>query len=191
MDFLNRILGAFGKRIVRAVSGVGDFFLFVASAWGWMLRPPYRFSVLFRQMEFIGVKSIGIIMLVGTFSGAVFSLQTGYAFGLFNAETLVGATVGIALARELAPVFTGLMVVARAGSAMAAELGSMVVTEQVDALHTMAVNPVQYLVVPRLVAAVLMLPLLNAIFLAMGILGSYFVGVYLLNIPEGPFMTQL
>jgi phospholipid/cholesterol/gamma-HCH transport system permease protein len=191
IPWINRTFGAFGDLILRYLRGMGDFILFTLNALGWLLRRPYRFSVLFKQMEFIGVRSIGIVMLVGAFSGGVFALQTGYAFHLFNADSLVGATVALALARELAPVFTALMVVARAGSAMAAELGTMQVTEQVDALYAMAINPVQYLVVPRMVAGFIMLPLLTGLFNGIGILGSYFVGVYLLRIPEGPFLNQM
>src|SRR5205814_5383129 len=135
-----------------------------------------------RQFEFIGVKSLPIIALTGIFTGMVFALQTGYAFRLFNAEIFVGSTVGLALTREIAPVFTALMVVARAGSAMAAEIGTMKVTEQVDALHAMAVNPIHYLVVPRVIAATLMVPLLTGIFSYIGIVGAYFVAVKILNI---------
>lgn len=189
--WINRTFGVIGLWVIARIRSLGERLLFVRQAVAWLFRPPFRASVFFKQMEFIGVKSIGIVLLVGVFSGGVFALQTGYAFALFNADTLVGATVGIALARELAPVFTSLMVVARAGSAMAAELGSMAVTEQVDALHAMAVNPLQYLVAPRLLAGFLMVPFLTGFFNAIGLLGAYFVGVYLLNIPEGPFLKQL
>lgn len=191
IPLINRTVGAFGEIWIRLAERTGDLILFVLRSMGWLFRRPFRPSVFFKQMEFIGVKSVGIVMLVGAFSGGVFALQTGYAFRLFNAETLVGSTVAIALARELAPVFTGLMVVARAGSAMAAELGTMVVTEQVEALSAMAINPLQYLVVPRLVAGFLMLPLLTCLFNGIGILGAYFVGVKLLEIPEGPFLKQM
>ncbi len=170
---------------------LGEFLLFSANALRWLFRRPFRWAVLTRQMEFIGVRSAWIVLLVAGFSGGVFALQTGDAFRLFNAEALVGSTVAIALARELAPVFTALMVVSRAGSAMAAELGTMKVTEQVDALLTMAINPVQYLVVPRVVSGFLMVPLLTGLFDVMGILGSYVVGVFLLEIPEGPFLNQM
>lgn len=191
LALFNRIFSPIGAPLIRLTQTLGEFIFFVGKAFGWLFRPPFRFSLFLKQMEFIGVKSIWIVMLVGAFSGGVFALQTHSAFALFNAESLVGATVGISLARELAPVFTGLMVIARAGSAIAAELGTMKVTEQVDALTVMAVNPIQYLVVPRMVAGFFMLPLLTGIFNAIGILGSYVVGVQLLNIPEGPFRTQL
>ncbi len=191
LEFFQKNLGELGEKLLRLLEALGYFFNFIFQSFVWLFRKPFRTHVFLKQMEFIGVKSIGIVLLVGLFSGAVFALQTGYAFALFNAESLVGATVGIALSRELAPVFTALMVVARAGSGMAAELGTMEVTEQVDALRSMAIHPLQYLVSPRLLAGILMLPLLNILFLVIGLLGAYFVGVNLLNIPEGPFLKQL
>jgi len=170
---------------------MGEFLLFNLQTLRWLFRRPFRVGIFLKQMEFIGVKSIGIVILVGLFSGGVFALQTGYAFKLFNAETLVGSTVAIAICRELAPVFTSLMVIARAGSALAAELGTMVVTEQVEALSSMAINPIQYLVAPRVLAGFLMVPLLTGLFDAVGILGAYFVAVFLLRIPEGPFLSKM
>jgi len=146
---------------------------------------------LLTEIERIGVDSLGIILLVGIFTGMVFALQTGYSFRKFNAETLVGATVAISLARELAPVFTALMLISRSGSAMAAEIGTMAVSEQIDALSVMAVSPVHYLVVPRLLASALVFPLLTGLFNLIGILGAYIVSIYLLHIPEGPFMHHI
>lgn len=191
LALFQRGLGSLGDRVLAILSALGDFCDFTLRSLAWLFRPPFRSQIFFKQMEYIGVKSIAIVLLVGVFSGAVFALQTGFAFSTFNAESLVGATVGVALARELAPVFTALMVVARAGSGMAAELGTMEVTEQIDALQAMAIHPLQYLVSPRLVAGVLMLPLLSAMFLGVGLMGAYFVGVHLLTIPEGPFVQQL
>ncbi len=191
LAFFQRGVGGLGDKIIRLLTELGLFIRFVMDAVAWLFRPPYRVSLFLRQMEYIGVKSIPIVLLVGLFSGAVFALQTGFAFATFNAESLVGATVAVALARELAPVFTALMVIARAGSGMAAELGTMEVTEQIDALQAMAIHPVQYLVSPRLLAGFLMLPLLTVMFLAIGLWGAYFVGIHLLRIPEGPFVQQL
>lgn len=135
------LINYFNRSIQNAVENVGDLFLFTLSFFRWLTKRPFRFRLLFKQMEFLGVESLAIITLTGVFVGMVFALQISYAFRLFNAETLVGSTVGLALSREIAPVFTALMVVARAGSAMAAEIGSMRVTEQVDALETMGVSP--------------------------------------------------
>ncbi|PIR20122.1 MAG: ABC transporter permease [Deltaproteobacteria bacterium CG11_big_fil_rev_8_21_14_0_20_47_16] len=176
---------------INACRGLGNWSLFVWEAMRWLTHAPYRMRLYFQQMEFIGVRSVPIIALTGLFVGAVFGLQTGKAFALFNAETLVGATIGLSLAREIGPVFTALMVTARACSAMAAELGTMRVTEQIDALETMAVDPIHYLVVPRVVAATLMTPLLTGIFIFIGVFGGYLVGVQLLNIDEGSFLNKL
>lgn len=142
-------------------------------------------------MEFIGVQSLPIILLTSLFTGMVFALQVGKTFAIFRMQNLVGATVGLSLTREIGPVFTALMVTARACSSMAAEIGTMRVTEQIDALKTMAVAPIQYLVTPRVIACVMMVPLLAMVFNFVGILGAYVVGVWLLNIPPGPFLHHL
>lgn len=177
--------------IFTLLSKLGDFGFFVASFFKWARQKPFRVRLLIQQMNSIGVDSTPIIILVSFFTGAVFALQTGYAFRLFNAEALVGATVGLSLTREIAPVFAALMVAARAGSAMSAELGTMRVTEQIDAMEAMAVSPLQYLLVPRVLAASIMLPLLTVIFNCVGFLGAYLVGVGLLDIAEGPFMHRM
>lgn len=176
--------------MVSGSRGLGDFAFFTWETIKWTFRRPFRVRLWFKEMERIGVQSILIIVLVGSFSGMVFALQTGSAFRLFNAETLVGSTVGIAITRELAPVFTALMIVARACSAMAAEIGTMQVTEQVDALKSMGIEPLNYLVAPRVIATTVMAPFLTALFNAVGILGSYLVSVYLLQIPAGPYMAR-
>lgn len=142
-------------------------------------------------MEFVGVKSTGIIALTAFFSGAVFALQIGKVYALFNMESMVGATVGLSLTREIGPVFAALMVTARACSSMAAEIGTMRVTEQLDALEVMAVDPVQYLVVPRVWASTIMVPLLTVLFNFVGIVGAYLVGVYILHISEGLLLSKL
>ena len=157
----------------------------------WLFRPPVRFRLFFKQMEFIGVGSLFVVLLTGLFTGMVLALQTYHAFRMFSAESLVGATVALSMTRELGPVITALMVTGRAGSAIAAEIGTMRVTEQIDALDVMAINPVQYLVVPRLVAGVIMLPLLTAISDFVGVIGGYLVGVRLLGINSGLFMNKI
>lgn len=170
---------------------LGDWCEFVWETLQWSVRPPYRIHNAFRQMLFIGVQSLPIILLTGLFTGMVFALQTGKTFAIFKMQNLVGSTVGLALTREIGPVFTALMVTARVCSAMAAEIGTMRVTEQVDALSSMAVNPIQYLVVPRVIGCILMVPLLTMIFDYIGCVGAYMVGVGLLDIPAGPFFRHL
>jgi phospholipid/cholesterol/gamma-HCH transport system permease protein len=157
----------------------------------WTFTPPFRLRNLIKQMEFIGVKSLFIVVLTGVFTGMVLALQSYHGFRKFGGESLMGGIVALSLAREMGPVMTALMVNARAGSAIAAELGTMRVTEQIDALEVMAINPVQYLVVPRIWAGVLMLPLLTAINILVGIIGGYFVGVILLNINSGVFINKM
>ncbi len=185
------MITAIGRYVLNVVRGLGEFFLFVQSFFGWLGRRPFRLRVVLQQMEFIGVKSFGVVSLTAVFTGMVFALQTGYAFRLFHAESMVGSTVGLALTREIGPVFTALMVVARAGSAMAAEIGTMKVTEQVDAMDVMAINPIHYLVVPRVVAATLMVPCLTCFFAFIGSVGAYFVATQLLQINPAAFMQKL
>jgi len=179
------------RPIVRFLEEIGQTVLLLFQVLFWMVRPPFRFSLLFRAMEFVGVESLFIIVLTGSFSGAVMALQGIYAFGLLDLETLVGGSVALALSRELSPVLAALMVTGRAGSAMATEIGTMRVTEQIDAMETMAVNPIQYLVVPRVLATTLMLPALCVLFTAVGMAGCYLVTVVWWNVDEGLFMAKI
>jgi phospholipid/cholesterol/gamma-HCH transport system permease protein len=152
--------------------------------------PPFKLRSVFRQMEFVGVQSLFVVVLTGTFTGMVLALQGYNALKRFGAESLVGPTVALSMARELGPVLTGLMVTGRAGSAMATELGTMKVTEQIDALITMAVNPVRYLVVPRILAGIFMFPVLTVVTDFVGVLGGYAVGVKLLGINPGVYLGR-
>ncbi|HOX42572.1 MAG TPA: ABC transporter permease [Myxococcota bacterium] len=173
------------------VRQVGEFVFFLGEVLWAGVRPPFRPGLILQQMDFIGVGSLFIILLTGTFTGAVFTLQTVYAFSLFSMESMVGATVALALSRELSPVLAALMICGRAGSAMATELGTMRVTEQVDALKSMAVNPIQYLVVPRVLAALVMFPVMTMIFNMVGVLGSYTVAVEMYGIDPGAFIAKI
>ena len=157
----------------------------------WLVRPPFRVSQMIAMADFIGVQSIFIVALTGTFSGMVLALQTTYALRAFSAEGRVGGLVAVSLTRELAPVFSSIMVTARAGSAMAAELGNMRVTEQIDAIATMGVSPIQYLLSPRLFASVIMVPLLCILYTSVGMAGAYLVGVVLLGGDPGIFMQSV
>lgn len=157
----------------------------------WGIRPPYRFPLLLAALEFVGVQSLFIVGLTGLFIGMVFGIQLVDGFRQFGAENQAGPVVGMALTRELAPVFTSLMVSARAGSAMSTELGSMRVTDQIDALTTMAVNPIQYLVVPRILAGAIMVPLLTMLFNLVGIFGAWLVCVQILGLDPGVFTENV
>ena len=157
----------------------------------WGIRPPYRGRLFVEAMEFIGIGSIFLVSLTAVFVGGVLALQLVDGFRDFGAENQTGAVIGLALAREVGPVFAALMVTSRAGSAMTTELGSMRVTNQIDALVTMAVNPVQYLVVPRLLAGFVMVPVLTMLFNVVGVMGAFFVAVTLLGLDPGVFMDRL
>ena len=163
---------------------------FAADVVAWAVRPPFRLELVVAQMAFIGVGSAFIVGATGLSAGMVFALQMNYALKQFAAEGYVGGSVAFSLARELSPVFTALMVTGRAGSAIATELGTMRVTEQIDAMESMAVNPIQYLVVPRVIASIVMFPLLNMLFNVIGYGGGYVMGVYVAEIPVGPFIEH-
>lgn len=144
-------------------------------------RPPWYIHQWFEQMLEVGVRSLPVVLVTSIFSGAVFALQTWEGFERYGSTSFVGPVVALAITREMVPVLAGLMVSGRAGSAMAAEIGTMVVTEQIDALRTMATDPIKYLVVPRVVATAFMLPTVVAIGDLLGIWGGYLVAVRLLG----------
>jgi len=177
-------------RIRLALEDFGQMLFYAAEVVAWAFRPPFRFDQILTQMAFIGAGSAFIVGVTGSFAGMVFALQLNYAMKQFAAEGYVGGSTAFALSRELAPVFTALMVTGRAGSAIATELGTMRVTEQVDAMESMAVSPIQYLVVPRVIASLIMFPILTMLFDALGFAGAYVMGVFVANIPVGPFIEH-
>ncbi len=177
--------------VLDVLDRVGNLVLLTGQTLAWMARPPYRFSQALAAMEFIGVESIFIVGLTGTFSGMVLALQTTNSLRQFGAEGIVGSVVAVSLTREISPVFAALMVTARAGSAMAAELGNMRVSEQIDAILTMGVSPVQYLLSPRLLASVIMVPLLTILYTCVGLTGAWFVAVKGLGVDPGVFLSNI
>jgi phospholipid/cholesterol/gamma-HCH transport system permease protein len=156
---------------------LGRYTILSTKALFYSLIPPWRLRNIFKQMEFVGMDSLMVVILTGVFTGGVFTLQIIYGFRRFSAESMVGPTVATAMTRELGPVLTALMVTGRVGSSMAAELAAMRVTEQIDALTVMAAEPVKYLISPRIIAGIFMLPLLTAIADAVGVVGGYFVAM--------------
>jgi len=176
---------------IAALDSFGNTVLLTARTLAWTFRAPFRFSQLLLAMEFIGVQSIFIIGLTGTFSGMVLALQMVHSLKQFQAEGMVGSFVALSLTREISPVFAGIMVTARAGSAWAAELGNMRITEQIDALTTMGVSPVQYLLSPRLIAATAMLPLLCIVYTVVGMAGAWLVAVQWLHVDPGVFIAKV
>ncbi|MEF3255061.1 MAG: ABC transporter permease [Deferribacterales bacterium] len=188
---MDRLLSLIGSPILNMAMGSGKLFLLFIDSVIWLFRPPFRWKQLFKQIEFIGANSISVIILTGTFTGMVFAFQSYIGFHKFGAEYMVGTVVGLGMARELGPVLSAIMVAARAGSAITAEIGSMKVTEQIDALHSLAVDPVQYLVSPRILAGVIVMPLLNSIAVFCGVVGGYFVGVEILGINKTLYLQYM
>jgi len=181
-------LGDLFLRFLRDCGGI--FILFWQSLLA-TFRRPFRGGLFIKHMEFIGVKSWLVVSLTALFSGMVTAYQVHHALVKFGGQSVLGGVVALTLTRELGPVLTAIMVVARAGSAITAELGSMRITEQIDALKMMAVNPIQYLVTPRLWAGVITVPLLTAMANLIGITGGYIVGVIVLGIDHGIFMARM
>ncbi len=145
------------------------------------VRPPYRVGEIFKQMENLGVNTLPVVLITAVFTGMVLALQSYTGFQRFGAESLVGTVVALSVTRELGPVLTGLITAGRAGASMAAELGTMKVTEQIDALTTMGLSPVKFLMTPRIIAGVIMMPVLVIFADVVGIAGGYFVGVEVLD----------
>ena len=177
MNLVARAMAGVGRLTLDTVFHLGRYGILSLKAVFGAFAPPWRLRGLFRQMELVGVDSLLVVVLTGIFTGGVFTLQIIYGFQRFSAESMVGPTVATAMTRELGPVLTALMVTGRVGSAMAAELSAMKVSEQMDALTVMAADPIRYLVSPRIWAGTIMMPLLTAIADAVGVIGGFFVAV--------------
>jgi len=176
--------------IRKSIIQLGDFTLFSSKALQTTRRLNRRWGVFLRQCEAIGVTSIGIIFVAGTFMGAVLGYQLYISFKIFGAEALLGGTVGVSLFREMAPVFTAIMVTGRAGASIAAEIATMRITEQIDALEVMAVDPIEVLVTPRVTAAVLMMPILAVFFAGVGSLSSALVACGMMGLDSAIYWEQ-
>src|SRR6266850_2102278 len=185
------LIGQIGRYTIEYTAATGRTFLFLLSAFAWSFPPPARVRLIIHHIRTIGVESLSVVILSGVFTGMVMGLQGYYSLRKFNAENFLGSAVALGLLRELGPVLSAFMVTGRTGSAMAAELGTMRATEQIDALDSMAINPVKYLVSPRVIASLLAMPLLTAIFDVIGIFGSYVVGVSLLGVSSGSFFAGM
>ena len=179
------------RPVIRFVDRVGDHVILCVRALAWLPRGPHRAGNYLDAFEYIGVGSLGIILLVGLFTGAVMALQAVFALKPFGFESYAGAFSGKALAVELAPVLTALMLAGRAGSGIATELGTMRITEQIDALESMAVNPIQYLVLPRLIGGMVMAPILTLLFFVVSMGGAYVVAVVGQGVDEGQFTLRI
>lgn len=180
-----------GGTTLFLIEEMGRMLLFLLATFTWLVRPPFRPFHMVKQLHYIGVKSTLVVVMTAAFTGMVLGLQLQYTLQKFGSEAVLGSAVGLTMIRELGPVFAALMVTARAGSAMTAEIGLMQITEQVDALDTMAISPLQYLIGPKLVASLIGVPLLVAIFDVVGIFGGYLVGVKLLGGNPGSYWSSL
>lgn len=190
VNLVLRPVERFGSLLIRPLSMIGEMAVMLADTVRLSLRSPFQLRSTIRQMLEVGVNSLPVVIITAAFTGAVLALQSYTGFRRFNAESLVGTVVSMSMTRELGPVLTGLIVAGRAGAAMAAELGTMRVTEQIDALETLATNPVKYLVVPRFLAGLVMLPCLTALADAVGIFGGYFVSTRHLGANPTIYLTR-
>jgi phospholipid/cholesterol/gamma-HCH transport system permease protein len=179
-----------GRAVINGINSLGASFIFLLSA----LMRIFRYgqpSKVIQQLYYIGARSTTIIILVGLFTGMVLGLQSYYALVKFGAQGALGTLVALSLVRELGPVLTAIMITARAGSAITAEIGIQRISEQIDALHTMRIDPLRYLVSPRITASIISFPLLTAVFDLIGIIGGYISGVILLGVNAGTYFHRV
>ena len=186
INFLARI----GRFTLISLQNIGDLFVFMGRSLIIGIMPPYYPKQFLRQVMDIGFYSLPVIGLTALFTGMVLALQSYTGFSRFNAESAIASVVVLSITRELGPVLGGLMVAGRVGASMAAEIGTMRVTEQIDALKVLSTNPIKYLVMPRIIASVIMLPTLVVIADIIGVMGGFIVGVYRLDFNAATYMTQ-
>ena len=189
-NIILRRVEALGRTSMIWLMHVGAGGRFIYTTFRWMFNRPFRWRATLDQMMEVGVSSFPVVFFTAMFTGMVLALQSYTGFKRFGAESMVGTVVGLTITRELGPVLTGLIVTGRAGSAMTAELGTMRVTEQIDALYTLATSPIKQLVVPRVIAGTVMLPVLTALADLVGIMGGFVVGVFLLDVNPVVFMEK-
>lgn len=190
IDFVFDSLEALGATILNFFQSAGRLALFVGRSLLHCFAPPYFPSQLMRQIIDIGYYSLPVVGMTALFTGMVLALQSYSGFTRFNAESAIAGVVALSVTRELAPVLAGLMVAGRVGAAIAAEIATMRVTEQIDALSTLSVNPFKYLIAPRVIAGTLMLPILVLIGDIIGIYGGYVVAIYSLDFGAGSYLSQ-
>lgn len=186
-----KMIRTLGFWFLSFIREIGRMSIFLGNAVHIAFRRPFKLRIMFKQVRFFGNKSLIVILLTGSFTGMVLAFQIFHTLNKFGSEALLGPAVALSLVRELGPVLSALMVTGRAGSALTAEIGIMRITEQIDALTSMALNPVRYLIVPNIVAAIIVFPLLTSIFDLIGIYGGYVVGVDLLGLAPGTYFSQM
>ena len=188
---MEKLLKTLGSWTISRLRTMGHMFVFLLNSFYFIFIPPFKLRLLLRQIRFFGNKSMLVILLTGSFTGMVLALQLFYILRKFGSEALLGPGIALSLIRELGPVLSALMVTGRAGSALTAEIGMMRISEQIDALTAMALNPIRYLIVPNIVAAIIVFPLLVAIFNVIGIFGGYLVGVEVLGVGSGTYFSLM
>lgn len=180
-----------GKLTLKLCTKIGEFSLFFVRFCHTLISTQPKIEKSIEHVDRIGVRSLGIIILTGSFAGMVFALQAYIGFQRVGGEQYIGAVVALGMIRELGPVLTGLMTVGRAGSAITAELGTMQITEQIDALKTLRINTMQYLVVPRIIASIISLPLLSIFSMIFGIIGGYIITVHVLGLNSEDYYNSI
>ena len=185
------VLNLLGSIVLHAYSNMKRFVTFLIHAIHICITHPFKKQAFLEQIEYIGIDSINIVVLTGTFTGMVFALQSYVGFSRIGGEQFIGSVVALGMARELGPVLTGLMVTGRVCSAIAAELGTMRISEQIDALTTLRINPFAYLVVPRICAGALILPCLTLFSTLCGVIGGYFVVRYVLGLNSDQYLANI
>jgi phospholipid/cholesterol/gamma-HCH transport system permease protein len=185
------LMQSLGRTGVGWLAGMGRMLILLVTALLWAFVPPFRLRRLARQIHFMGWRSLLVVVLTGAFTGMVLGLQGYYTLRKFGATAMLGPAVALSLIREIGPVLCALVVTGRAGSAMAAEIGIMRISDQIDALSVMALNPVKYLISPNILAGLITLPLLTAIVNVVGIYGGYLVGVQLLGVGQGVYFGEM
>jgi phospholipid/cholesterol/gamma-HCH transport system permease protein len=186
-----RPVATVGRVGLDVIAALGRFGSFLGQAIGYIVIPPFKLGRLIDRIHFIGFRSLTIVILTGAFTGMVLGLQIFLTLSRFGSEAYLGPAVALSLIRELGPVLCAVFVTGLAGSALTAEIGIMKITEQIDALQVMALNPVRYLVVPALVAGLITFPLMVSIFDVIGIFGGYLVGVELLGLSAGTYFGEI
>ncbi|MGQ9571120.1 MAG: MlaE family ABC transporter permease [Thermodesulfovibrionales bacterium] len=185
------LLRIIGQWTISQLRTIGHMFIFLLNSLYFVFIPPFKFRLLLRQIRFFGNKSLVVIVLTGSFAGMVLAIQLYYILRKFGSEALLGPGIALSLIRELGPVLCALMITGRAGSAITAEIGMMRISEQIDALTAMALNPIRYLIVPNILASILVFPMLMAIFDIVGIYGGFLVGVKVLEISSGTYFSLM
>lgn len=180
-----------GTIVTSLFTSTGRFVIFFAHTVKAMVQTKPKIAKIFEQMNVIGIQSLTITIITGTFAGAVLAYQSFDGFRTFGGEQFLGALVALCMTRELGPVLTALMVAGRAGSSIAAEIGTMRITEQIDALDTLCINSFQYLVIPRIIGATLIMPFLTVFSMIAGIAGGYLISVYALNLTPDDYLARI